>query len=59
MPDCYVTLVCEKLEKFIDQSIIVSVEEPTDWVASLAYSWKANGKLQVCLDPKDLTTAVR
>ena len=33
---------------------IVPVTEPTDWVSSLAYSWKANGKLQVCLDPKDL-----
>ena len=59
MPDCYVTLVCEKLDKFINQGIIVSVEEPTDWVASLAYSWKANWKLQGCLDPKDHITAVR
>ena len=51
------TLVCEKLEEFIDQGIIVPVEEPTDQVSSLAYSWKANGKLGVCLDPKDLNTA--
>ena len=38
-------LVHEKLDEFIDQSIIFPVEEPTDWVSSLAYSWKANGKL--------------
>ena len=38
-------LVCEKLDKFIDQDIIVPVEEPTDWGSSLAYLWKANGKL--------------
>ena len=52
-------LVCEKLDGFINQGIIFPVEEPTDWVFSLAYSWKANGKLQVCLDPKDLNTAIR
>ena len=49
----------EKLERFIDQGIIVPVEEPTDRVSSLAYSWKENGKLLVCLDPKDLNTAIR
>ena len=52
-------LVHEKCNEFIDQGIIVPVEEPTDWVSSLAYSWKANGKLRVCLDPKDLNTAIR
>ena len=31
-------LVCVKLDEFIDQGIIVQVEEPTDWVSSLAYS---------------------
>ena len=52
-------LVHEKLGKFINQCIIIPVEEPTDWVSSLAYSWKENGKLWVCLDPKDLNTAIR
>ena len=52
-------LVHEKLDEFINQGIIVPVEEPTDWVSSLAYPWKANGKLWVSLDPKDLNTAVR
>ena len=52
-------LVREKLDEFLDQGIIVPVEEPTDWVSSLAYSWKANGKLRVCLDPKDLNKAIR
>ena len=52
-------LVCEKRNEFIDQGIIVPVEEPTDGVSSLPYSWNANGKLQVCLDPKDLNTAIR
>ena len=53
------SLVHEKLDGLIEQCIIVSVEETTDWVSSLAYLWKANGELQVCLDPKDLNTAIR
>ena len=35
------------------------MEEPTDWVSSLAYSWKANGKLQVFLDPRDVNKAIK
>ena len=45
---CLITmqyLVHEKHNAFINKGIIVPVEEPTDWVSSLAYSWKANGKL--------------
>ena len=49
----------EKHSEFIDQGIIIPVEEPTVWVSSLTYSWKANGKLQVCFNPKDLNTAIR
>ena len=52
-------MVCEKIDEFINKGITVPVEEPIDWVSSLAYSWKANMKLQVCLDQKDLYTAIR
>ena len=51
-------LVHEKLDEFLEQEIIEPVIEPADWVSSLAYSWKANGKLWVCLDPKDLSAAI-
>ena len=40
-------LVWEKLNEFLEQGIIVPVEEPTDWVSSLAYTWKGNGKLSL------------
>ena len=30
-----------------------------DWVSSLAYSWKANGKLRVCLDSRDVNKAIK
>ena len=51
-------LVDEKLQDMQDKGIITPVTEPTDWVSSLAYSWKANGDLRVCLDPKDLNKAI-
>ena len=40
-------LVYKKLDEFLEQGINVPVEEPTDWVSSLAFAWKANGKLRV------------
>ena len=51
--------VREKLDEFLEQGIITPVEEPMDWVSSLAYSWKANGKLRVCLDPRDVNKAIK
>ena len=31
---------------------------PTPWVSSLTYSKKANGKLRICLDPKNLNKGI-
>ena len=39
--------------------IIRKIEEPTDRVSSLAYSWKSNGQMRICLDPKDLNKAIK
>ena len=38
--------------------IITKQTEPTPWVSSLTYPKKANGKLRICLDPKDLNKAI-
>ena len=43
----------------MEQGIIIPVGEPMDWVSSLAYSWKANCKLRVCLDPRDVNKAIK
>ena len=59
MSNCYVTPGACELDEFKNQGTIVAVEESTDWVSSLTNSWKANGKLSVCLDPKDHNTAIR
>ena len=52
-------LVHEKLDEFPEQGIIMPVEEPIDWMSLLAYAWKANGKLRVCLDPQDINKAIK
>ena len=47
------------LDDMLQQGVIKKVDEPTDWVNSLAYSKKADGKLRICLDPKDLNKAIK
>ena len=42
----------------VAQGVIRPVSEPTDWVSSLAYTRKNNGKLRICLDPRDLNRAI-
>ena len=49
-------LVDKKLDKLLKQVVIV---QPMVWVASLAYSWKADGDLRKCLNPKHLNKAIR
>ncbi|XP_063953999.1 uncharacterized protein K02A2.6-like [Lytechinus pictus] len=47
------------LDDMEKQGVIRRVTEPTDWVSSLAISRKANGQLRICLDPKDLNSAIK
>ena len=48
----------KKLDWMEEEHLITKVTEPTDWVNSLAFSWKLNGDLRVHLDPKDLNKAI-
>ena len=48
-----------KLDQMEKDEIITQVTEPTDWVNSLAYLWKPDSDLQVCLDPKDLNKVTK
>ena len=52
-------LVDKKLDKLLEQEVIVPVTELMDWVSSLAYSWKADGDLRTCLNPTHLNKAIR
>ena len=51
-------LVDKKLDNLLEQEVIAAVTEPTDWVSSLAYSWKADVDLRTCLNPTDLNIAI-
>ena len=48
----------KELAEMVQQRIITKQTEPTPWVSSLTYPKKANGKLRICLDPKDLNKAI-
>ena len=58
---CPITLclkVKEHLHKMEHLGVITRVDEPMDWVSSITYVQKANGKLCLCLDPRDLNIAI-
>ena len=51
----------EKIEQELDkmiQGIITPITEPTEWVNSITYPMKPSGELHICLDPRDLNTAI-
>ena len=39
--------------------VIERVHEPTDWVNSMVIVTKPNGKLRICIDPRDLNKAIK
>ena len=48
-----------ELDRMVNADIICKVNGPTPWVNSLVVVEKPNGKLRVCLDPKDLNSAIQ
>ena len=48
-----------ELERLQDRGVIMEVTEPTSWVSSLEIVHKPNGKMRVCIDPKDLNRVLR
>ena len=50
----------EELDRMTRDGVVVKVDEPTDWVNSLVIVEKPRTKrLRLCLDPRDLNTAVK
>ena len=47
-----------ELEKLVSDQIIAPVTNRTDWVSSVLAAPKRDGSIRVCLDPKDLNTAI-
>lgn len=51
--------VKEELNRMMRLNVIEPVIEPTDWVNQIVVARKPNGKLRMCLDPRDLNKAVK
>ena len=47
------------LDDLAHQDIIAPVQQPTPWVSSMVVVPKKDGKLRICLDPRDLNKAIR
>lgn len=48
-----------ELDEMEKLDVIERVTKPTDWVSSLVYTQKPNGRWRICLDPKDLNKAIK
>lgn len=49
----------DELNRLEEKGIIAKVDRPTDWVNSIVCVTKPNGKIRLCLDPKDLNKAIK
>ena len=58
VPIEYKEEIKKELAEMVQQRIITKQTEPTPWVSSLMYPKKANSKLRICLDSKDLNKAI-
>ena len=58
VPIEYKAEIEKELNDMVQQGIIAKQTELTPWVSSLTYPKKPNGKLRICLDPKDLNKAI-
>ena len=58
VPIKYKEEIEKELAEMVWQGIIIKQTEATPWVSSLMYPKKANGKLRICLDPKDLNKVI-
>ena len=51
--------VYDELQRMVKQGVIEKITQPTDWVNSMVVVKKPNGKLRICLDPKDLNASIK
>ena len=50
--------VKQELQRMVDLGIIKPQREPTEWVSQMVAAKKKNGDIRVCIDPRDLNTAL-
>ena len=58
IPYAVVPRLKEELERMTKMGVIVPVDGPSKWVSSMVVTEKPNGKIRVCLDPKNLNKAI-
>ncbi len=53
--------ITNKLQEMADLGVVKKCDddEPSEWIHSLAFTRKASGELRVCLDPRQLNTAIK
>lgn len=51
--------VKDELDRMERLDVIERVQEPSEWVNSLVTVVKPNGKIRLCIDPKDLNHAIK
>ena len=51
--------VQEELSHMESLNVIEKIDEPTEWVNSMVSIVKPNGKLRICIDPRDLNKIVK
>lgn len=51
--------VQDEIKRMEQLGIVEKVREPTNWVNSMVVATKPNGKLQICIDPRDLNKAIK
>lgn len=47
------------IDRLINQGVISAVNKPTEWVHNLVIIEKQDGKLRLCLDPKELNLCIK
>ena len=48
-----------ELQRLTERDILATVTAPTPWVSSLVVVPEKDGRLRLCLDPKDLNQAIQ
>ena len=51
--------VKDELDRMVRLKVIEGVHEPTEWVNSMVTVTKPNGKLGICIDPRDFNKAIK
>ena len=47
------------LEDLVKQEVLAPVTRPTEWVSSMVAVPKSDGRMRICLDPKELNEAIQ